>query len=114
MKLNIVFAAALAALGMAFSAASATAQTYPTRPMKFIVPFAAGSATDPLARIVGEHASKTLGQPIIVENIAGASEVVAAQSVARAQPDGYTVLISTSTTHGANQSLLKTVPYAAV
>ena len=114
MKLNIVFAAWLAALGMAFSAAPAAAQTYPTRPIKFIVPFAAGSATDALARIVGEHASKTLGQPIIVENMAGASGVVAAQNVARAQPDGYTVLISTNTTHGANQSLLKTVPYDAV
>src|SRR5215204_6087158 len=114
MKFNTVFVASLAALGMAFSAAPAAAQTFPTRPIKFIVPFAAGSATDALARIVGEHASKTLGQPIIVENMAGASGVVAAQNVARAQPDGYTVLISTNTTHGANQSLLKAVPYDAV
>jgi tripartite-type tricarboxylate transporter receptor subunit TctC len=111
MRLKTVFAAWLAVLGMALPA---IAQNYPTRPIKFIVPFAAGSATDALARIVGGHASKTLGQPIIVENMAGASGVVAAQSVARAQPDGYTVLISTNTTHGANQSLLKSVPYDAV
>src|SRR5918993_5256810 len=114
MKLKNVFAACLAALGTGLAALPAAAQNYPSRPIKFIVPFAAGSATDALARIVGEHASKTLGQPVIVENMAGASGVVAAQNVARAQPDGYTVLISTNTTHGANQSLLKTVPYDAV
>ena len=78
------------------------------------MPFAAGSATDALARIVGEHASKTLGQSIIVENMAGANGVVAAQNVARAEPDGHTVLITTNTTHGANQSLMKNVPYDAV
>jgi tripartite-type tricarboxylate transporter receptor subunit TctC len=111
MRLKTAFAAWLAVLGMALPA---MAQNYPARPIKFIVPFAAGSATDALARIVGDHASKTLGQPIIVENMAGGSGVVAAQNVARAQPDGYTVLISTNTTHGANQSLLKSVPYDAV
>jgi tripartite-type tricarboxylate transporter receptor subunit TctC len=78
------------------------------------VPFAAGSATDALARIAGEHASKTLGQSILIENIAGANGVLAAQNVARAEPDGHTVLITTNTTHGANQSLMKTVPYDAV
>src|SRR3712207_5803302 len=114
MKLKTVLAACFAALGTALHAVPTKAQNYPTQPIKFIVPFAAGSATDALARIVGEHASKTLGQPIVVENMAGASGVVAAQNVARAQPDGHTVLISTNTTHGANQSLLKSVPYDAV
>jgi tripartite-type tricarboxylate transporter receptor subunit TctC len=90
------------------------AQAYPTRTIRFIVPFAAGSATDALARIVGEHVSKSLGQPVVIENMAGASGVVAAQNVARAEPDGHTVLITTNTTHGANQSLLKNVPYDAV
>jgi tripartite-type tricarboxylate transporter receptor subunit TctC len=90
------------------------AQAYPARGLRFIVPFAAGSATDALARIVGEHASKTLGQPVIIENMAGASGIVAAQAVARAEPDGHTVLITTNTTHGANQSLMKRVPYDAV
>jgi tripartite-type tricarboxylate transporter receptor subunit TctC len=84
MKLKNVFAACLAALGTGLAALPAAAQNYPSRPIKFIVPFAAGSATDALARIVGEHASKTLGQPVIVENMAGASGVVAAQNVARA------------------------------
>ncbi|HEV2553005.1 MAG TPA: tripartite tricarboxylate transporter substrate binding protein [Bosea sp. (in: a-proteobacteria)] len=95
-------------------AIGAGAQDYPSKSLKLIVPFAAGSATDALARILGEHVSKSLGQPVIVENIAGASGVIAAQNVARAEPDGHTVLITTNTTHGANQSLMKNVPYDAV
>lgn len=111
---DTVLSVCLAAFAMALVSVPASAQSYPSRPIRFIVPFAAGSATDALARIVGEHASRTLGQSVIVENMAGASGVVAAQNVARAQPDGHTVLITTNTTHGANQSLLKNVPYDAV
>lgn len=92
----------------------AGAQDFPSRNVKFVVPFAAGSATDAVARILGDHVSKTLGKPVVVENLAGASGVIAAQNVARAEPDGHTVLITTNTTHGANQSLLKSVPYDAV
>lgn len=87
---------------------------YPDRPIKFVVPFSGGSATDALARILGEEISKRLGQPVIVENMAGANGVLAAQAVARAAPDGHTVLISTNTTHASNQSLMKNVPYDAV
>jgi tripartite-type tricarboxylate transporter receptor subunit TctC len=105
---------ALALASAVMAALPAAAQTYPSRNIKFIVPFAAGSATDALARIVGEHASKLLGQSIIVENMAGANGNLAAQNVARAEPDGYTVLITTNTTHGANQSLMKNVPYDAI
>jgi tripartite-type tricarboxylate transporter receptor subunit TctC len=112
MRMKTLLAACL--VGLAALAAPAAAQTYPSRTIKFIVPFQAGSATDTLARIVGEHALRTLGRPVIVENMAGASGVLAAQNVARAEPDGHTVLISTNTTHGANQSLLKSVPYDAV
>jgi tripartite-type tricarboxylate transporter receptor subunit TctC len=108
------FAALSVVGGLLWSALPASAQTYPSRPIKFVVPFSAGSATDALARIVGAHASKTLGQPVVVENMAGGNGIIAAQNVARAQPDGYTVLITTNTTHGANQSLLKSVPYDAV
>jgi tripartite-type tricarboxylate transporter receptor subunit TctC len=108
------FAALSVVGGLLWSALPAGAQTYPSRPIKFVVPFSAGSATDALARIVGAHASKTLGQPVVVENMAGGNGIIAAQNVARAQPDGYTVLITTNTTHGANQSLLKNVPYDAV
>ena len=95
-------------------AAGASAQDFPSKSFKFVVPFAAGSATDSLARILGEHVSKSLGRPVVVENLPGASGVIAAQNVARAEPDGHTVLITTNTTHGANQSLMKNVPYDAV
>ena len=108
MRLIIAGAAALGIAG------TAGAQDFPSKSFKFIVPFAAGSATDALARILGEHVSKSLGRPVVVENLAGASGVIAAQNVARAEPDGHTVLITTNTTHGANQSLLKNVPYDAV
>lgn len=104
-------AAGAAALSLV---AGARAQDYPSKSFKFVVPFAAGSATDSLARILGEHVSKSLGRPVVVENLPGASGVIAAQNVARAEPDGHTVLITTNTTHGANQSLLKNVPYDAV
>jgi tripartite-type tricarboxylate transporter receptor subunit TctC len=114
MTLKTWTAATLALAGTLFAAMPAAAQIYPTRVIKFVVPFAAGSATDALARILGDHASKTLGQSVIVENLAGANGVLAAQNVARAEPDGHTVLISTNTTHGANQSLMKNVPYDAV
>ncbi|WP_398467340.1 Bug family tripartite tricarboxylate transporter substrate binding protein [Tardiphaga sp.] len=106
--------AAIAMIGTMAIAWPAMAQTYPTKSIKFVVPFAGGSATDAVARILGDHASRTLGQPIVIENIAGASGILAAQNVARAEPDGHTVLITTNTTHGANQSLLKNVPYDAV
>jgi tripartite-type tricarboxylate transporter receptor subunit TctC len=105
----------LCAVGVALLGADAAgAQDFPNRSIKFVVPFAAGSATDAVARIVGEKVSAELKQPIVVENVAGASGVLAAQQVARAEPDGYTILITTNTTHGANQSLLKRVPYDAV
>jgi tripartite-type tricarboxylate transporter receptor subunit TctC len=92
----------------------AAAQEFPSKGIKFIVPFAAGSATDSLARILGEHVGRSFGKPVVVENLPGASGVLAAQNAARAEPDGHTVLITTNTTHGANQSLLKSVPYDAV
>jgi tripartite-type tricarboxylate transporter receptor subunit TctC len=109
--MKTIVAALVAGLTLALPAA---AQDFPSRSIKFVVPFAAGSATDAVARIVGDHVSKTLGKPVVVENLAGASGVIAAQNVARAEPDGHTVLITTNTTHGANQSLLKSVPYDAV
>jgi tripartite-type tricarboxylate transporter receptor subunit TctC len=113
MTIRKTLATALCVLGM-LSVGGAQADDYPTRAVKFIVPFAAGSATDAVARIIGEKVSTSLKQPVIVENMAGASGVVAAQNVARAAPDGYTILITTNTTHGANQSLLARVPYDAV
>jgi len=100
---------------LAALAESASAQDrYPSRSIKFIVPFVAGSATDTLARLLGNRLSQSLGQSVIVENIGGGSGVPAAQAVVRSAPDGYTVFITSNTTHAANQSMLKRVPYDAV
>ena len=91
--------------------APASAQSYPDKAVKFIVPFAAGSATDTLARVLGEQIGKAQRWQIVIENMAGANGTIAARTVARATPDGYTVLIGTNTTHAAAHSLMKSVPY---
>jgi len=87
---------------------------YPDKPITFIVPFAAGSATDQLARALGQSVTEQTKVTVIVDNKAGASGMIAAQSAAKAAPDGYTVLITTNTTHAANEHLYKKLPYDAV
>jgi tripartite-type tricarboxylate transporter receptor subunit TctC len=107
---------ALAALSAAILLPAAFAQggQYPEKPVTFVVPFAAGSATDQLARALGQSIGEQTKQPVVVENKAGASGMMAAQAVSRAAPDGYTVLISTNTTHAANEHLYKKLPYDPV
>jgi tripartite-type tricarboxylate transporter receptor subunit TctC len=93
----------------------ALAQTkYPEKPVTFVVPFAAGSATDQLARALGNSITQDTKQAVIVDNKAGASGMLAAQAVARAPADGYTVLITTNTTHAANEHLYKKLAYDPV
>jgi len=99
---------ALAALALAIGA---DAQTYPTKPIKAIVPFAAGSATDQIGRAFAAHMSQTLGQPIVIENKAGASGMLGADAVAKSTNDGYTILIGTNSTNAALKSLMKSLPY---
>jgi tripartite-type tricarboxylate transporter receptor subunit TctC len=102
-------------LAVALAAAfGAQAQGYPSKPITLIVPFAAGSATDQLARALGQSMTTDSKQAVVVDNKAGASGMLAAQSAARAAPDGYTVLITTNTTHAANEHLYKKLPYDAV
>jgi tripartite-type tricarboxylate transporter receptor subunit TctC len=103
--------AAALAVAWVTSGSGQAAEPYPVRPVKFIVPFAAGSVTDITARIVADYVSAKAGQTVVVENMAGASGMIASQSVARAAPDGYTVLIATNTTHAANPSLFKHLSY---
>jgi tripartite-type tricarboxylate transporter receptor subunit TctC len=103
----------IAALALSVIAASAEDQ-YPSRSIRFVVPFAAGSATDSLARVLADQMSNALGQSILVENIAGGSGVIAAMNVARSAPDGYSIFITSNTTHASNQSMLKKVPYDAI
>jgi tripartite-type tricarboxylate transporter receptor subunit TctC len=90
---------------------TAAAQPYPARPIKVVLPFPAGSATDGSARLIAEELRKKLGQPIIIENQAGADGQLAAQAVKRAAPDGYTLFLSTNSTHAVNLSLYNTLPY---
>lgn len=92
----------------------AFAQTFPSKPVTFIVPFAAGSATDQLARVLGQSFTEQTKQAVVVENKAGASGMLAAQAAARAPADGYTVLITTNTTQAANEHLYKKLAYDPV
>ncbi|MEI8146684.1 MAG: tripartite tricarboxylate transporter substrate-binding protein, partial [Alphaproteobacteria bacterium] len=82
-----------AVLCAAFSSGSAVAQPYPNKPITMIVPFAAGGPSDVLARLLGQSMSASLGQPIVIENVAGAGGTTGAGRTARSAPDGYTVLI---------------------
>ena len=90
------------------------AQSYPSKPVKLVVPFPAGSATDQVARLVGAELQAALGQPFIVENKAGAQGAIAAAEVAKAAPDGYTLMLTTNTPQAANVSLFKSLPYDPV
>ena len=106
---------AAAALAAFTAAAPAWAQgKYPEKPVTFIVPFAAGSATDQLARALGASFTADTKQAVVVDNKAGASGMMAAQAAARAPADGYTVLITTNTTHAANEHLYKKLAYDPV
>lgn len=89
----------------------AFAQAYPNRPIKLVLPFPAGSATDGASRVIAEEVRKSLGQAIVVDNQAGADGILAAQAVKRAPPDGYTLLVSTNSAHGSNPSLHQQLPY---
>src|SRR5882672_138569 len=92
----------------------AQAQTWPSHPVKLIVPFPAGSATDQVARLTGAELQAAFGQPFVVENKAGAQGAIAAAEVAKAAPDGYTILVTTNTPQAANVSLFKKLSYDPV
>ena len=104
----------LVTAGLAALTLGAHAQTYPSRTVKLIVPFPAGSATDQVARLVGQQLNEELKQPFIVENKPGAQGAIAAAEVAKAAPDGYTLLLTTNTPQAANVSLFKKLAYDPV
>jgi tripartite-type tricarboxylate transporter receptor subunit TctC len=95
----------------AFACTLAQAQSYPTKPIKVIVPFAAGSATDQVGRAFMAKVSETLGQPVVVENKPGVNGMLGAADVAKAAPDGYTILLGTNSTNAALKYLMKQLPY---
>jgi tripartite-type tricarboxylate transporter receptor subunit TctC len=92
----------------------AQAQDYPTKPITLIVPFGPGSGTDQAARVMAQGLGEEVKVPVVVENKAGASGFLAAQYVAKAAPDGHTLLITTNTTQSANEHLFKKLPYDPV
>jgi tripartite-type tricarboxylate transporter receptor subunit TctC len=105
--------AALALLGALFAAPAALTQAYPTRPVKIVVPFSPGTAADIVARQMGQRLSEMWGQGVVIENQAGAGGNIGAGIVAKAAPDGYTLLMM-GINHVINPSLYKEVPYDAV
>jgi tripartite-type tricarboxylate transporter receptor subunit TctC len=103
-----------AVLGLAVCSGIVPAQAtakYPDRPIKLVVPFPAGSATDTVARQLGEEMSKDLGQPIVVDNKPGAQGIIGVNAAVNAAPDGYTLLVLGVTTGASNVSLFKHLPY---
>ncbi len=95
-------------------AGPAKAQDYPSKPIRLVVPFAAGGATDVLARLVGERLTASLGQQVVVDNRPGAGGNIGSDLVARAEPDGYTILMGAVGTHAINPSLYPKMPYDPV
>src|ERR1700724_2862330 len=92
-------------------AVPAAAQTYPAKPIRVVVPYAAGGITDILARALGERLRAALGQPVVIDNRPGANSQVGAEIVARATPDGYTLLVSADTTFVMNRHLYAKLSY---
>jgi tripartite-type tricarboxylate transporter receptor subunit TctC len=101
----------LAAFAAAAGIAAAHAQTYPVRPIKLVVGFAPGGAADTVARAYGDHLSRALGQPIVIENRAGAGSSIAAELVAKSPPDGYTVLIASPASISVNPAINPNLGY---
>ena len=101
----VVLAAAALCSGAAF------AQAYPSKPIRAVVPFAAGSATDQIGRAFAEKMAQALGQPVVVDNKPGASGMLGADVVAKAPADGYTILVGTNSTNAALKFLMKKLPY---
>ena len=100
----------IAALLLAFSA-SAFSQTFPSRPVRWIVPFPPGGATDIIARIVAQKIGEAWGQPVVVENRAGAAGAIGSDAVAKSAPDGYAILMGTTSTHAVNPAINPKLPY---
>lgn len=104
--------AALLGLAGALPGAALAQAAWPSRPLTIVVPFSAGGTTDILARILGKALEAELGQPVVIDNKAGAGGNIGAQAAARATPDGYTLLMGTVGTHAINQALYRSLPYS--
>jgi tripartite-type tricarboxylate transporter receptor subunit TctC len=103
-----------ALLALWLSAQAAFAQGFPSKPIRLIAPFAPGGSLDLIARGIGQKMSESTGQPVVVENRAGASGAIGSEAVAKSPPDGYTILLGATTTHGINPALNPNLPYDPV
>src|SRR3989475_13142322 len=102
---------AIVAMSALAHAQSACAQTYPAKPIHLIVPYPAGGGTDFFARLIGQKMSELVGPPIVIENKPGAATNLGAVFVAKAPPDGYTMLVGGVATYGAYRLLYKKLPF---
>ena len=93
------------------ASANVAAQNYPQRPIRFVIPYAPGGNTDMIGRVLGTKLTESMGQSIVVENRGGAATLIGAENVAKSPPDGYSMLLATSTTLAINPHLYKTLPY---
>ena len=98
----------------AITVAGAALAQYPAKPVRIVVPYPPGGTSDILARLIGAKLTDSLGQPFPVENRPGASGVIGSQAVAKAAPDGYTLLLGNASTHGVNSAIQKSLPYDAI
>ena len=101
----------ICAASLAFVSVASQAQGFPNKPLRLVVPFPAGGATDSLARTIAQRLTQQLGQTVVVENKAGAGGSIGSLDVAKAQPDGYTLLMATSSTHAIGPHLNANLPY---
>jgi tripartite-type tricarboxylate transporter receptor subunit TctC len=106
--------AILGLLAMAGSGGGALAQEWPVKPIRFIAPNLPGGPTDILARLIGQKLAETLGQPVVIENRAGAAGNIGTEAAAKAPPDGYTLVTGNNATFGANVSLYKRLGFDPV
>ncbi len=105
------FTAMLVAAALSLAAPVAFSQTYPTKPVRLVVPFAAGGTTDVVARLLSQKFAERLGQPVIVENRPGGDTIIGAEAVAKAAPDGHTIFLATSSTISILPHTRKQLPY---
>jgi tripartite-type tricarboxylate transporter receptor subunit TctC len=113
MKRRAVASILTLVLALALTGA-ADAQNWPTKPIRYIVPYPAGGNTDITGRLVGQKLSEALGQPVVIDNMPGAGANIGAAAAARAAPDGYTIFQGTGSTHGINSSLFPKLPFDPV
>ena len=113
-EFRVLFPLILALLLACFAVPAVLAQSWPTRPLKLIVPFPPGGTTDIMGRLVAQKLSEALGQPVVVDNRGGANGNIGSEAAAKSAPDGYSLIVSGVGSHAINQSLYRNIPFDVV